>query len=81
MYLDAYKKEPTELTFPTDWDEKNPYPFYDRWADAFNTSTEFVTVNLARGLAATAFLMAQSPLATQPWRSADAKNLNRQGRF
>lgn len=73
MYLDAYKKEPTELTFPTDWDEKNPYPFYDRWADAFNTSTEFVTVNLARGLATTAFLMAKTPAATQPWRCAEAR--------
>ncbi|MGZ4962060.1 MAG: glycoside hydrolase family 9 protein, partial [Limisphaerales bacterium] len=71
MYLDAYKKEPTTLTCPTDWDEKNPYPFYDRWSDAFNTSTEFVTVNLARSLAATAFLMARSSIAKQTWRSAD----------
>lgn len=73
MYLDAYKKEPTELTFPTDWDDKNPYPFYDRWADAFNTSTEFVTVNLARGLATTAFLMTKTPTATQSWRCENAK--------
>ncbi|MDB6059389.1 MAG: hypothetical protein JWO95_3233 [Verrucomicrobiales bacterium] len=72
MYLDAYKKEPTTLTFPTDWDEKSPYPYYDRWTDAFNTSTEFVTVNLGRSLAAAAFLMAQTPLKNQAWRSADA---------
>jgi hypothetical protein len=73
MYLDVYKKEPTTLTFPTDWDEKNPYPFYDRWSDAFNTSTEFVTVNLARSLATVAFLMTKTPAANQPWRSAQAK--------
>jgi hypothetical protein len=73
MYLDAYKKEPTTLTFPTDWDEKNPYPFYDRWADAFNTSTEFVTVNLGRSLAVAAFLMTKTPTANQTWRAADAK--------
>jgi hypothetical protein len=73
MYLDAYKKEPTTLTFPTDWDEKNPYPFYDRWTDAFNTSTEFVTVNLGRGLAVAAFLMTKTSAANQTWRSAEAK--------
>jgi hypothetical protein len=75
MYLNMYKKEPTTLTFPTDWDEKNPYPFYDRWADAFNTSTEFVTVNLARSLGTTAFLMTKTPAAKQVWKSANAKIL------
>jgi len=73
MYLDNYKKEPTDLTFPTDWDQANPYPFYDRWADAFNTATESVTVNMARSLATTSFLMARSKVAQQPWRCAPAK--------
>jgi hypothetical protein len=73
MYLDPYKKELSNLTFPTDWNEINPYPFYDRWADAFNTTTESVTVNMGRGLAATAFLMGQTKLAQQPWRCAPAR--------
>jgi len=71
-YLDNYKKELGALTFPPDWDEKNPYPFYDRWGDSFNTTTEFVSVNLARGLGTTAFLMAQTSLKSQPWRAASA---------
>jgi hypothetical protein len=72
-YLDQYKKELGGLTFPWDGDKDNPYAFYDRWGDTFNTSTEFVAVQQARGLAWLAFLMAQSPLKDQPWRSATAK--------
>jgi len=72
MYLDAYKKELSNLAFPTDWDQQQPYPFYDRWSDAFNTATESVTVNIGRSLATAAFLMARTPLAHQPWRSAPA---------
>ncbi|HWD20897.1 MAG TPA: glycoside hydrolase family 9 protein [Verrucomicrobiae bacterium] len=72
MYMDNYKKELSNLTFPTDWDAVNPFPFYDRWADSFNTATESVTADMGRGLATTSFLMAQTPLARQPWRAASA---------
>ena len=72
MFLDPYKKELGALTFPTDWDERNPYPFYDRWGDSFNTGTESVTANMARSLATTAFLMAQTSLKKQAWRCAPA---------
>lgn len=72
-YLDPYQKELGALTFPPDGDERNPTPFYDRWGDTFNTSAEFVTVNLARSLATTAFVMAQTPMAKPPWKSAPAK--------
>ena len=72
-FLDPYKKELGALTFPADGDEKNPYPFYDRWGDSFNTSTEFVTVNLARAFAASAALMGRTSSRTQEWRSASAK--------
>ena len=71
-YLDPYKKELGALTFPSDGDERNPTPFYDRWGDTFNTAAEFVSVNLARSLAATAFVMAKTPVANQPWKSAVA---------
>lgn len=67
-YLDPYGKELGPLTFPRDGDERNPTPFYDRWADTFNTSAEFVTVNLARSLATTAFLMAKTSVAKQQWK-------------
>lgn len=72
MFLDPYKKELGELSFPPDWDERNPYPFYDRWGDSFNTATEAVTANTARSLATTAFLMAKTALKTQVWRCAPA---------
>lgn len=72
-YFDPYKKELGALTFPSDGGEKNPYPFYDRWGDAFNTSTEFVVVNMGRSLGTAAFLMAQTPLKKQVWKSMEAR--------
>jgi hypothetical protein len=68
QYLDAYKKELGELTYPPDGAEDQPYAFYDRWGDSFNVTTEFVAVNQARALAGLALLMAKTPLRDQPWR-------------
>jgi hypothetical protein len=68
-----YKNLLQELSHPRDDDPKNPYPFYDRWGDAFNVQTEFTVIAQARALASLAFWMAKSPLASQPWKSAQAK--------
>jgi hypothetical protein len=72
-YLEHYKKDLGALGFPADGAETAPYPFYDRWGDSFNTTTEFVVTDLGRGLGTTAFLMAQSPAKGQAWRSVSAK--------
>ena len=72
-YLHHYKKDLGALAYPPDGAEAAPYPFYDRWGDSFNTTTEFVVVDLARSLATTAFLMAQSQVKEQPWRAANAR--------
>lgn len=72
-YLDPYKKELGALAYPPDGAKSGPYPFYDRWGDSFNTTTEFVIVDEARSLASLAFWMAQTPLKEQSWRSADAR--------
>lgn len=69
-YLEPYKKELGALTFPPDWVQQGAYPFYDRWGDSFNTSQEFVVPNLARAVAASAFLMTQTGLTNQSWRCA-----------
>ena len=69
MYLDNYKKELGTLSFPPDGAQDQPYPFYDRWGDSFNVTTEFVIVDQARGLANLAFLMAQTSLKNQPWKA------------
>jgi hypothetical protein len=71
-WTDLYQREPGELSFPSDSDPAQPYPFYDRWSDSFNLSQEFVCVNQARALAYTAWLMAQTSLKSQPWKSAEA---------
>lgn len=72
-YLHHYKKELGELPFPPDGAASGGYPFYDRWGDSFNTTTEFVVVDQARSLASLAFWMAQTPAKEQRWRAAPAK--------
>jgi hypothetical protein len=72
-WIDLYGRELGALSWPLDGDEKAPYPFYDRWGDSFNLSTEFVAVHQAREIAYLAWLMAQSSVKTQAWRSASAQ--------
>lgn len=71
-YLEQYKREPGTLTFPGDGDARAPYAPMDRWADTFNVTTEFVVPNQAAALGAAAFLMGQSSLKNQTWRTAPA---------
>jgi hypothetical protein len=71
-WLDWYREELGALSFPWDGAKENPFPLYDRWGDSFNLQTEFVIVNQARALATAAWLMAQTPVSKQPWRSAAA---------
>ena len=72
-WLDFYREELGALSFPWDGAKEDPYPLYDRWGDSFNLQTEFVVVNQARALATAAWLMAQTPLKNQPWKSAPAR--------
>jgi hypothetical protein len=72
-WLEFYQKELGALSFPPDSSQADPYPIYDRWGDSFNLSQEFVIVNQARALGYLAWLMAQTPLKNQPWKSAEAK--------
>src|SRR4029079_11874154 len=71
MWLDHYKKELSALSFPLDG-ARNTYPFYDRWGDSFNLSTEFVILAQGRGLGVAAWLMAPTPLKTQFWKPPNA---------
>ena len=52
-----------------------PYPFYDRWGDSFNLSTEFVILHQARALGYLSWLMAQTSLKNQPWKAANGQIL------
>ena len=71
-YLPGYDQERRDLSFPPDDDPRDPYPFYDRFADSWNTQAEVTVPALARCLAGTAALMARTPLARQPWRAVAA---------
>ncbi len=70
---DLNQKEPAEIAFPSDDNSDQSFPLYDRWTDVRNLTQEFVIVNQARGLACAAWLMAQTPLKNQKWKSATAQ--------
>ncbi len=72
-WLPGYEFARKDLSFPPDDDPRDPYPFYDRFGDSWNTQAEFTVVTLARSLAGTAALMARTPLVRQPWRAATAR--------
>ena len=72
-YLSNYGRELGSLTYPNDGATTATYPFYDRWGDSYNTTTEFIDVNQSRALACLAYLAAATPTATQPWNSTTAE--------
>jgi hypothetical protein len=74
-YLWNYGPELEELCFPSDGATTAPYPFYDRWGDSWNVSSEMVVLNQARGLGMLAFLAAQGPYRTQAWRAPSNASL------
>src|SRR5262249_41945456 len=73
QYLDNYKGDLEKVCFPSDGQATAPYPYYDRWGDSFNTTTEFVITDQARSLANLLFWMAQTPVRTQAWTSAEGQ--------
>jgi hypothetical protein len=78
-WLPGYGKELSALVFPSDGTKQDPYPIYDRWADAFNVSTEFVTVWQARSLLALSVLVDQTKTKDQPWKSGTARIVGPRG--
>ena len=72
-YLQKYGSELTALSYPSDNAATAPFPFYDRWSDTFNVTTEFIAVNQARGFLATSFLAARTASAKPAWKSAPAQ--------
>ncbi|MBU6401643.1 MAG: glycoside hydrolase family 9 protein, partial [Verrucomicrobia bacterium] len=70
-----YGPELNELCFPQDDSSSEHAPFYDRWGDSYNVTTEFVGLNQARSLGSLAYWAAQTPPSTQPWSAVTASIL------
>jgi hypothetical protein len=68
----TYGWELNVLTYPADGAETAPFPYYDRWCDDWNISTEGSTTDTARELATAAWLAARTSLAAQSWRWTNA---------
>jgi hypothetical protein len=71
-YLNTYGASLDKLAYPGDGDKTDPHPFYDRWGDTYNTSTEATIVNQSRALATLAFLAGKNQGQLQSWNSAAA---------
>ncbi len=72
-YLQNYGSTLGALSYPGDNAAAGCYPFYDRWSDTFNVTTEFITVNQARSILATGFLATRTTSASRLWTSAAAE--------
>jgi hypothetical protein len=68
----TYQWELTAMTYPADSANTAPYPYYDRWSDDWNVSTEGSTTDTTRSFAAAAWLAARTALAGQPWSWTNA---------
>ena len=68
-YLWDYSGALESLCFPSDGATVAPYPFYDRWGDSWNVSSEMVVLNQARSIGTLAFLAAQTAYKTQAWKA------------
>ncbi len=75
-HYSASGNELSKLSFPTDNTGGATYPFYDRWADTWNVSTEFVVTNQARGLMAVAMLTTQTAARSTAWKPTTNATIN-----
>jgi hypothetical protein len=71
-YLNSYGSELSELSYPTDSGNSSPYPYYDRWSDAYNVTTEQITVNQARSLISVGFLASLTGSSATAWTAPNA---------
>jgi hypothetical protein len=72
-WVDKYGSELSTVCYPANDASAAPYPYYDRWGDIYNVTTEFVAVSTARSLASLAYVAALTPAKSQAWTSATAQ--------
>ena len=73
QYLPGYGFDLRDASYPDDNAASSPYPFYDRWSDAYNVTTEFIAVNQARSLMVAALLAGQADAPQRPWAAVRAR--------
>jgi hypothetical protein len=73
QYIPAYGFDLRNASYPEDNARSSPYPFYDRWSDAYNVTTEFIAVNQARSLMVAALLANQADAVQKPWKAVRAR--------
>jgi hypothetical protein len=69
----TYNTDFAALCYPSDTASSAPYPFYDRWGDLWNVSTEMVNVNSVRALGMLGFVAGGRTSAGQAWKAPAAQ--------
>jgi hypothetical protein len=69
-WVGRYGTEQNAMSFPADGGSGSNYPLQERWADNWNVTAEFVTVNQARALLASTMVAAKTVAKSTAWKSA-----------
>jgi hypothetical protein len=71
-YLNQYGSALSNLSYPSDSGSGAVFPYYDRWSDAYNVTTEQITVNDARSFISVGFLASLTASAATAWVAPQA---------
>jgi hypothetical protein len=72
QYMNSYGSTLSNLSYPTDNGNSNCFPYYDRWSDAYNVTTEQITVNQSRSLISSGLLASLTAASKTAWTAPTA---------
>src|SRR5581483_5762998 len=75
VWTGTYASALEAMDFPSDDASSAPYPYYDRWGDSWNVTTEASTDDTVKNFATAAALAAMTSTKTQAWTYANG-NIN-----
>lgn len=71
VWTGTYASALEAMDFPSDDASSAPYPYYDRWGDSWNVTTEASTDDTVKNFATAAALAAATSFKTQAWTYAN----------
>jgi hypothetical protein len=72
QYMNSYGSTLSNLSYPTDSGNGVTFPYYDRWSDAYNVTTEQITVNQSRSLISVGLLASMTASSQTAWTAPTA---------
>ena len=72
QYMNSYGSTLSNLSYPSDSGNGVTFPYYDRWSDAYNVTTEQITVNQSRSLISSGLLASMTAASKTSWTAPTA---------